>query len=374
MTECKLAVFCCDIDAGGGVESVSKRLDTELNKQGIHSKIYSLKTASSYSNAFAFNFGSEKLSEADIETIRTVLRTDGISHVVMQLNSPFAVCLLADIRLYKKLADSFKLYTILHSSPLSFLSRYRVFSDNAFIFMLKWLKTKLLYAPLAKKFVRQCRNYSTLVSISNGNKNELKRFYEVDSVLIPNCFNLTVSDESVVADKEHIIAYLGRIDYEAKNFKLLLDAWRNVRNKGDWLLKIVGNGDKSALEQYAQKHKIQQIQFCNGIPLDAVGEFFKSIGIFILTSYHEGFPTVLLEAASFGNALISTKFDGFSDEIVKNERNGYATDFSAKNLSSKIQNLIDDEIVLKSMQKQSLQITQEYLDEFNVIDRWKAIL
>ncbi len=39
-----IAILCVNIDAGGGVESVSKRLDTEFNIHGIKSKIYSLQT------------------------------------------------------------------------------------------------------------------------------------------------------------------------------------------------------------------------------------------------------------------------------------------------------------------------------------------
>ena len=57
------------IGPGGGVESVSKMLDTQLNKSGIKSKIYSLKSAKSYKNAVGFNISTEKLSARDIKKI-----------------------------------------------------------------------------------------------------------------------------------------------------------------------------------------------------------------------------------------------------------------------------------------------------------------
>lgn len=367
-----LAILCSDIDAGGGVESVSKRLDTELNKAGISSKIYSLKTAKSYENAFGFNISNKKLNNTDISKIVEVIRQDKITHIIIQLNSPY--CVLANIKLYEELCSITKLYSVLHNSPLSFLKRYKSFNDNILIFLLKWVKTKIIFAPYGKKIVHNIKKYSTICALSNGCNEEFKKYYGVDSIITPNCFNADISNDGIIFKKTHTIAFLGRMDYEAKNFKLLLDCWNLVENKSDWTLKIIGNGDKRPIINYIKKNKIEAIELSNGISMEEVLNFLEINSILLLTSYHEGFPTILAEAAAKGNAIISTKFDGYSDDILRNNENGYVCNFEAPELSKKIQTLIYDNDLLNTMQKKSLENMRVYINHNDAIENWRKIL
>lgn len=367
-----IGILCCNIDLCGGVENVSKRLDTEFNANNIASKIYSLKYAHSFERAVAFEIMSEILTESDVDKIANTLFCDNVDIVIMQLNSPY--CTLANVELYKKLSKRIKIYSVLHNSPKSFLSRYRNFCDCLPIYIAKSIKTNFFCAPYAKRTLKKISEYSKFVSISVGNQAELKDYYGIDSYFIPNCFNLCISDDNFLEEKEQTVACVSRIDYEAKNFKLLLDAWNAVEDKNNWRLKIIGGGDKSILLDYISKHCIQNIDVSEtAYSQESVVNFLKRNSILLLTSYHEGFPTVLMEGASFGNALITTKYDGFSDEIVKNGENGFVTGFDATDIAKKIQLLINDKDMLLTMQKKSLEAAREYMSEYNVVAMWKEL-
>lgn len=366
-------ILCTDIDAGGGVESVSKRLDTQLNEAGIKSKIYSLKSAKSYKNAIGFNISAEKLSDTDIQPIIETIKNDSVDNLIVQLNSPY--CPLANINLYKKLYhEKTTLYSVYHNSPKSFISRYRYFNDSLPLFFIKRLKTRIVFLPHGKKFIQQSAKYSRVITISEGCRDEIKKYYGVNSIFIPNSFNISISHTSVLKNKKHTMAFLGRIDYESKNFKLLLDSWKHVKDKKDWKLEIFGHGEKTPITNYILKSKIINIDVKDSLTTDKVLNFLETNSVIVLTSYHEGFPTILAEAAARGNAIITTHYDGFSDEIAKNGKNGFVTNFSAKEIAEKMQNLINDTELLREQQSNSLEIVTEYIKNYNAIEKWREVL
>ena len=64
----------------------------------------------------------------------------------------------------------------------------------------------------------------------------------------------------------------------------------------------------------------------------------------------------------------------FSDEIAKNGKNGFVTNFSAKEIAEKMQNLINDTELLREQQSNSLEIVTEYIKNYNAIEKWREVL
>jgi len=93
-----------------------------------------------------------------------------------------------------------------------------------------------------------------------------------------------------------------------KGFHDLLDAYAMFGDK-DRKLVIVGTADHEDNYSRALREKAMRIPgvvlpgFLNGTPLE---ELYSHAGLFVLPSYYEGLPIVLLEALSYGlNCLIS---------------------------------------------------------------------
>lgn len=99
---------------------------------------------------------------------------------------------------------------------------------------------------------------------------------------------------------------VGRLTLQ-KGFDLLLRAWaRVVQEKDDWILRIVGGGEKEAtLKALAAELGIVESVVFVGPVRDMTVEY-KAADLFVLSSRWEGLPMTLLEAQYFGLPSVST--------------------------------------------------------------------
>lgn len=109
---------------------------------------------------------------------------------------------------------------------------------------------------------------------------------------------------------------------EIKNQRLLIKAFSKVAIELNVVLKIGGNGPLySELNTLINELSMQEYIFLLGhLDRENVKNEFRESDCFVLTSNHETFGVVLIEALCFGIPLISTKCGG-PNEIV-NESNG----------------------------------------------------
>lgn len=138
--------------------------------------------------------------------------------------------------------------------------------------------------------------------------------------LIPNCIDYSFgADQGCFFGRENIINFVGWVKKE-KGVDELIASFINL-NPVDWKLNIIGPIDnnfysellcKYDLEKYNDKIKfVGQVDNINILPM------LKKSKIFILPSYTEGFPNVILEAMACKNAVISTSV-GAIPEILSN--------------------------------------------------------
>ena len=113
--------------------------------------------------------------------------------------------------------------------------------------------------------------------------------------------------------KKYRILYIGRLDLE-KGLIILLEAFFRIKNDGFILhLDIIGDGH--ALSEINQK--IVSLNLKNSVTLHgakhdshSIKDFYYGCDIFILPSYHEGFPRVIYEAMLSRIPIITTIVGG----------------------------------------------------------------
>src|SRR5690606_26250569 len=69
--------------------------------------------------------------------------------------------------------------------------------------------------------------------------------------------------------------------------------------------------------------------------VDDTVEFYNAMDVFILPSYREGFPTVVLEASAMQLPIITTKSTGCVDSIVEH-RTGVFTAIDSESIAEQI--------------------------------------
>lgn len=118
-----------------------------------------------------------------------------------------------------------------------------------------------------------------------------------------------------------------------KSFYLLL------KIDGKFRLKIIGKGSqKQKLIDYSKALKVDKyIEFKNFSKPD---KYLKKEGIFILNSFFEGLPNILIEAMQFKIPIISTDCKSGPREILKNGIFGYLVNVNDPNGLAKKINLV----------------------------------
>jgi glycosyltransferase involved in cell wall biosynthesis len=154
-------------------------------------------------------------------------------------------------------------------------------------------------------------------------------YYSKDLVKdLKNRFNISTND--------FVVGYVGRLSKD-KGIIELYEAWKLLNLKYDNIkLILVGPVDE---RDTIETNLLDEIN-CNssiiltGFIFDSA-PFYKLMDVFILPSYREGFPTVVLEASAMRLPVLTTKKTGCIDSIVENET-GMFVDLTPEDISNKI--------------------------------------
>ena len=124
-----------------------------------------------------------------------------------------------------------------------------------------------------------------------------------------------VVSRGYVKKHKYRILFLGRIDKE-KGLVELVQAAKVLKSQGyNFVLKVVGDGHfMPELRKFIKERDVVDYIHLEGPVYDSniKAEYYKQADIYILPTYHEGFPRTLYEAMIFGAPIITTFVGGIS--------------------------------------------------------------
>ncbi len=170
----------------------------------------------------------------------------------------------------------------------------------------------------AKAFLKFCEKMGMsgaheVIAIADNIANDIHQKYGRTSTVIPNGVEIPIPLETTGAlqqfglEKGKYLLAVGRFVPE-KGFHDLIDAFGKAGLDGR-KLAIVGRADHAddyssrLKEQAALNPNVVLTGFQKGTPLQ---ELYSHAGIFVIPSYYEGLPIVLLEALSYGLPCIAS--------------------------------------------------------------------
>jgi GalNAc-alpha-(1->4)-GalNAc-alpha-(1->3)-diNAcBac-PP-undecaprenol alpha-1,4-N-acetyl-D-galactosaminyltransferase len=161
--------------------------------------------------------------------------------------------------------------------------------------------------------------------------------------------------EKIDIQKENWIVSVGRLHLE-KGFVRLMESFSMLDNKG-WKLVLAGGG-KHEIEI---KQKSIDLGIAENViflgKVTNIDELLLKSKIFVLSSHKEGYPNALCEAMSAGLACISFDIVAGPKDIIVDGENGFLVpDNDIKGMADKIQQLIDDDNLQKTLGKKASQI------------------
>lgn len=224
----------------------------------------------------------------------------------------------------------------------------------------------------SKLFLRFCEavgvmSSNNIIAISIQIASDVERKYHKSPIIIPNgvqIFAPSVTEDELAnlgIKKRKYILSVGRFVPE-KGFHNLIDAFNRFQlQTEDWRLVIVGRADHedrysiNLKEKASKNSNIILTGFLTGMPLQ---ELYSHAGLFVLPSYYEGLPIVLLEAMSYGLSCIASDIPANRNVELSEDRFFKAGDVKA--LAVKIKEFIDKPLSEEDRKKQIRMISERY--------------
>lgn len=204
----------------------------------------------------------------------------------------------------------------------------------------QWLGGKQWLNVITSKFRHQYYFSHTLVAGMRQYEYAKRLGFNNDKILFPlysadvDLFKSYSIDKKILSKAKNIL-YVGRFE-KVKGIKYLLKAWREVRNKHDSKLIMIGNGSMT-----------NEIEATEGVIVRSfstqrdIAKIAQKCRCFVLPSIFEPWGVVLHEFTSMGMPVIATNTCGSSSHFLINNYNGYLVEpYNHMEIANAIENII----------------------------------
>lgn len=218
---------------------------------------------------------------------------------------------------------------------------------------------RIIYPKLHKVFV-----------LNKTDKNAFEEFIKLENVkVIPNPVPWKNNEKNLVKEKN--IISVGRLQ-KVKGFERLIEIFNGINERNpDWKLIIVGKdeGEKSNLLAKVKKYSLDnKIEFVGEVK--NIKELYNKSSLFLMTSYYECFPMVLLEAKECGLPIVAFDCNSGPRDIIINEMDGYLVKDGDIDEYVEKANIIVGNIELReSMSEKAVENVKQYYIE-NIKEIW----
>lgn len=191
-----------------------------------------------------------------------------------------------------------------------------------------------LYWAVAEKIYSRYNRFVILTEEDRG-------YWHLPNIEVINNFTECKSPVRP-GEKENTILCVARYHCQ-KRLELLIEAWKLIhKDFPDWKVEVYGmGGDKPMLQELVDKYGMHDSFILNDA-VDDVATVYAKSKIFAMSSEHEGFALVLLEAMSASLPICAFGVVGVKG-IVEDQETGLLCDFpDVKTFAKNLSRLIND--------------------------------
>lgn len=236
------------------------------------------------------------------------------------------------------------------------------------------LMTAAYISKHRKRYLSTVKNSDLIFVLCNGQLPELYQMCGIeysDKVhVVPNCINIDVEQPS---NKEKTVLWVGSFDYAVKRPDNMIRIWKLVENHHpDWQLKMLGDGPSwNEMRNLSQKLGLKHASFEGRVVPD---DYYRNGAILCVTSVHEAFPLVSLEAQRVGCVPVVNNSFTSAPMIVQNDQNGYLVPaFDNNSFSKTLSSLMSDNEKRLKVSKQAVKSAKRFSLDV-VYAQWMKLL
>lgn len=329
-----IALLVYDISLTGGAEHVAINMARELSK---------------YSNIYVISlFNQNKLEISECEDI-----------TVSTTNKSITKNLISFANVVRKQLVDNKIEILISITA-------GVVSVGALA--VKRTDTKLLYAEHSnlenktygkKHQLRQwigAKTSDCTITLTERDRNNFIKKYRLPEkkvICIPNWIEEKSINSEYKNNTKKIIS-AGRLE-KVKGYDLMIGvAQEMLKTSSDWQWDIYGDGSlKNEIENQIRNAGLENNVFLKG-RVNNIHEIYNEYSIFVMTSYYEGLPLVLLEAQSAKLPIVSFDCPTGPSDIISDGINGeLIPTYDIKMMADRLLRLLSDENKLDDYSKKS---------------------
>ena len=207
------------------------------------------------------------------------------------------------------------------------------------------------YIKFGERVMVKCAD--EIIVLSESAREYFKKTYNRDTVLIHNGIERPVKKEANEITKLYglskgdYICIVSRLTAE-KGVHYLIDAYNSIKTSK----KLVIAGDTSDTDEYVEMLKTKasgnpDIIFTGFISGDVLSEIYSNAYVVTLPSDIEGMSLSLLEAFSYGNAVLCSDIP--ENTLVTENKAMHFRKSNVKDLAEKLQSMCDDEEIVNEL-------------------------
>ena len=230
---------------------------------------------------------------------------------------------------------------------------------------------------LIRDFKKKYTNIDYFVLLTERLKDEVKTMMKENThtkcVVIPNF--LSDMSEVLHSERKRQVLAVGRL-HSVKGFERLIKIWKRFDAKDETVLKIIGDGqEKESLQNLIDKYCLQEKVIMTGeLSHEKVMEEMHRSICYVMTSYSEAFPFVLIEAMAGGLPVVAYDVRVGPAAIVQNGESGFLIpDGNEELFIDKLRILCQDDKLREQMSKNAVQRSREFSED-SVMKKWLEIL
>ena len=221
-------------------------------------------------------------------------------------------------------------------------------------------KFEYIFILLSSKFVDK---------IFSVNKENINIFGSGKTIFVGNYLSSWFFEKDIYPKKEYDFLLIARFTSQ-KNIPLFLKLLKelNQRANREFNALIVGEGveKKNILNKIKEYQLDSVVTIKSWIDREQLPQVYDRGRCFVISSYHEGFATTLLEAHSRGLPAIVTKSSGFCAEFIQNYGGESGIVFEESDLDKddfyqKVESLVDNSEKFKDLAIKKAKIFTEDL-------------
>jgi len=179
-----------------------------------------------------------------------------------------------------------------------------------------------LLSKRQRSFLNVVLRRSTAVCVSRGSARSFKETFGAEAQVAYNFVQFEAdSNTAKTGQRDRTIVFLARLAPQ-KRASLLIDCFEKIAPECDWRLEIYGAGEELEMLQNKADSSQYKSRIKFGGWIDQPRVVYERAGIFVLTSYYEGFGITLIEAMSLGTPCVSFDCPFGPDEIIEHGRSG----------------------------------------------------